>query len=183
MRKHTPDEKNLALLKKLKALAEQGVGGEKENARTMLEKLMAKYGVEEADISDETLEDHDFRYHNEWEERLLRQVIYKIATDRRCYTYKRGKGSQTTYGCTCTKAEALQIQIEYEFYLALWEEELKLFFRAFVQKHQIFDMKPGHATTDFDPDELRRMNRMMSGMQDKTLNPMLEEGKNDGDRV
>lgn len=170
-------EKNLALLKKLKALAEQGVDGEKENARNMLDKLMVKYKVEEADLSEEALEDHDFRYHNEFEKKLLIQLIYKIATGRREYSYRYGRGSQTTYGCTCTKAEALQIQIEYEFYLTLWKEEMAMFFRAFIQKHQIFDTKPGHATTALGEEEAERMRCMMSGMQDKTLNPMIETQK------
>lgn len=170
------DEKNMDLLKKLKALAERGVGGERENAQNLLNKLMEKYGVEEADLSDDKLEDHDFCFHNKWEEKLLCQLIYKIATGRKEYTYKHGRGSKTTRGCTCTKAEALQIQIEYEFYLALWEEELDMFFRAFVQKHQIFDTKPGHRVTELGEDEARRMRQMMAGMQDRTLNPMIGDG-------
>lgn len=170
------DEKNMALLKKLKALAEQGVGGEKENAQRKLDELMKKYGVDEADLSDDKLEDHDFRYHNKWEKKILRQVIYKVATGRREYRYKYGRGSQTTWGCTCTKAEALQIQIEYEFYVSLWEEELEMFSMAFIQKYQIFDMKPGHKTVEIDADVSRRMNAMMAGMQDRSLNPMLGEG-------
>lgn len=175
------DEKNMALLKKLKALAEQGVGGEKENAQRKLDELMKKYGVAEADLSDDKLEDHDFRYHNKWEKKILRQVIYKVATDRREYSYKYGRGCQTTWGCTCTKAEAIQIQIEYEFYVALWEEELEMFNMAFIQKHQIFDMKPGHKTVEIDDDVSRRMNAMMSGMQDRSLNPMLGEGGEDNE--
>lgn len=169
------DSKNLELLKKLKELAEHGVGGEKDNAQRLLEKLMKKYGVEKEDLSDDTLENHDFRYHNEYEMKLLNQVMYKVATGRRRYHYKFGKGSRTTYGCTCTKAEALRIQIEYEFYLALLKEEQEMFFFAFIQKHRIFDTK-AVATTKLDEETERRMRAMMNGMQDKSLNPMLEEG-------
>lgn len=46
--------KRLELLKKLKALADNGVGGERENAQAMLDKLLAKY-----DISAETLSDDE----------------------------------------------------------------------------------------------------------------------------
>ena len=104
------------------------------------------------------------------------QVMYKVARDRKTYHYTRGPGSQTVEGITCTKAEALQIQIEYEFYLALWKEELDLFMRAFIQKHGIFDTKPGHATGEVDDETFERMMNLMSGMQDKTLRPMLEGG-------
>lgn len=35
------------ILRKLKALADRGVGGEKVNAEELLKKMMAKYGVTE----------------------------------------------------------------------------------------------------------------------------------------
>ena len=41
------DQKKIDLLKKLKTLAEQGIGGEKETAQKKLEQLMQKYNVEE----------------------------------------------------------------------------------------------------------------------------------------
>ena len=47
------DDKKKQLLNKLKTLAERGIGGEKETAQRKLEELMRKYGVEEADLSDE----------------------------------------------------------------------------------------------------------------------------------
>ena len=39
-------------LKALKALAEQGVGGEKEGARRMYEKLKSKYGISEEELKE-----------------------------------------------------------------------------------------------------------------------------------
>lgn len=40
-------------LKALKALAEQGVGGEKEGARRLYEKLKSKYGIKEEELQQE----------------------------------------------------------------------------------------------------------------------------------
>lgn len=40
------DQKKIDLLKKLKNLAEQGAGGEKETAQKKLKQLMQKYNVE-----------------------------------------------------------------------------------------------------------------------------------------
>ena len=37
-------------LKKLKALAEQGVGGERQDARRLYEKLKSKYGISEEEL-------------------------------------------------------------------------------------------------------------------------------------
>lgn len=45
-------------LKALKALAERGVGGEKETAKRLYEELKIKYGVEEGTAKEET--DSDF---------------------------------------------------------------------------------------------------------------------------
>ena len=43
-------------LKALKVLAEQGVGGEKEGARLMYEKLKSKYGISEEEVRKEPQE-------------------------------------------------------------------------------------------------------------------------------
>lgn len=173
------DEKKKELLKKLQALAERGVGGEKEGAKRKLEQLMKKYGIEEMDLSEDKEEDHDFRYHNEFERKILRQLFYKIVPDYRShtYTYRCGKGCKSTYGIRCTKAQALQIQIEYEFYCSLWEEEVDFFMRAFIQKHRIFVLPTREEDVDSEPmprEDALRMLAMMEGMKNKSINPMLE---------
>lgn len=173
------DEKKLELMKKLMALAERGVGGEKETAQRKLEQLMKKYKIDEADLSEEKTEDFDFRYKNEFEERLLRQLFYKIVPDYRSksYIYRYGKGSKSTYGINCTKAEGLQIGIEYDFYRELWKEEQDFFFSCFIQKHKIFSMrKEDIEGTDSETpiEELLRMQKLMDGMQDRTMAKLIE---------
>lgn len=173
------DEKKRELLKKLQALAERGVGGEKETAQKKLKQLMKKYGVEDADLSEDEEEDHDFRYHNEFEKKILRQLFYKIVPDfrSRTYFYKCGKGSKSTYGIRCTKAQALQIQIEYDFYCDLWKEEVDFFMSAFIQKHRIFALPTNREHVDTTPmskQDILRMGLMMDGMKNKSIQPMLE---------
>lgn len=173
------DEKKRELLKKLQALAERGVGGEKETAQKKLKQLMKKYGVEDADLSEDEEEDHDFRYHNEFEKKILRQLFYKIVPDfrSRTYFYQYGKGSKSTYGIRCTKAQALQIQIEYDFYCDLWKEEVDFFMSAFIQKHRIFALPTNREHVDTTPmskQDILRMGLMMDGMKNKSIQPMLE---------
>lgn len=43
-----------ALLKKVRALAEHGVGGEAENAEKLLARMMKKYGISEEELDEET---------------------------------------------------------------------------------------------------------------------------------
>lgn len=175
------DEKKLELIKKLQVLAERGVGGEKETAQKKLAQLMKKYNIEETDLSDDKLEDHEFTYHNKFERRLLQQLFFKIVPNYKeyMYIYKYGKGSRSIYGITCTKSQALQIQIEYDFYRSLWEEEVDFFFSAFIHKHCIFPLTPkenGDDNSNIIPkEEYMRMQMLMGGMQNKSIQPMIEK--------
>lgn len=47
-----------ALLKKIRALAERGVGGEADNAEEILRRLMEKYGVSEDELDEEERRRH-----------------------------------------------------------------------------------------------------------------------------
>ena len=68
---------NKELVHKLRALAERGVGGEKEAAAQKLALLMEKYGLDDADLEDEKEEAHDFHFKTEFEKDLLRQLFYR----------------------------------------------------------------------------------------------------------
>ena len=73
----TEREELLRRLERVKALAERGVGGEKENAEALLNRLMAKYGISEEDIEDTAERDYFIRYYNFWERKLIVQIAYK----------------------------------------------------------------------------------------------------------
>ncbi|MDO4989336.1 MAG: hypothetical protein Q4E45_02410 [Eubacteriales bacterium] len=165
------NDKNQELLRKLKALADRGVGGEKENARRILQELLDKYNIAEADLDDDILEEHTFRACGARERTLLIQTCFRVTNgDRQVYSYQNGKGSRSEICCNCTKAEAVRIGFEFDFFRELWKDEEKMFFLAFIQKHRIFSDKPGEGM-ELDPGELARMVRMMGVMQDK--NPLL----------
>lgn len=107
------DEKKIELMKKLQRLAERGVGGEKEGAQKKLQQLMKKYNIEESDLSDDKLEDHEWKYHNDFELRLLKQTIYKVMGKdglNQMYHYRSGKGKKTIQGVQCTKAQAMKMR-------------------------------------------------------------------------
>lgn len=65
------DDKKKQLLNKLKALAERGVGGEKETAQRKLQELMEKYEIDENDLSDDKKENYQFKYKNKFEKQLI----------------------------------------------------------------------------------------------------------------
>ena len=74
------DDKKKQLLNKLKALAERGVGGEKETAQRKLQELMEKYEIDENDLSDDKKEKYQFKYKNEFEKKLIKQINQVITT-------------------------------------------------------------------------------------------------------
>lgn len=182
-------DKKKELLKKLQVLAERGVGGEKETAERKLRELIKKYNIDEAELAEDKLKEFEFKYSNPQEEQLIRQLFFRMfGKDWRSksYTYRYGKGSRSIRGVKCTEAEGLQLQIEYEFYKQLWQEEMGLFWSAFIQKHRIFSMRPEDTGSDkpMTPEkmeEIMRMSQMMGAMQDKTLRPLLETANQEGE--
>ena len=87
------------------------------------------------------------------------------------YHYRSGKGKKTIQGVQCTKAQAIQIGIEYEFYCETWKEEHDFFFKCFVQKHKIFPTKEEmiirpQDDVEMSDEDAMRMQMAMSAMKD-----------------
>lgn len=66
------------LLRKLRALAEQGVGGEKLNAQKKLEEMLKKYNISDKELDEETVELYHFKVRGERERLLIAQIMYKV---------------------------------------------------------------------------------------------------------
>ena len=142
-----------ALLKKVRALAEHGVGGEAENAEKLLARMMKKYGISEEELDEETRVRHDFTYHGGEEKKILRQVVYKVTGG---YAYElvytaSGRKVRTQLGADCTPAEKVEIEYLFDFYKRLWEKEKDAFLAAYIQKHRIFAIR-----ADVEPQEISR---------------------------
>ncbi len=175
-------ERLLQKIKRVQALAERGVGGEKDSAAALLETLMARYDITEADISAEREELAWFRYKTDLEQRLLCQIIYSV-------TGKAASGCVGAYtgrkrkevGVYCTAAERLEIEISFEFFNAAMGTELERFYSAFLIKNQIFP-PPGKSEIDIPPPEERsdeeefKLSAMLAGMDTHTRRKMIESG-------
>lgn len=177
------EQKKIELMKKLQCLAERGAGGEKETAQKKLQQLMKEYNIEETDLSDDKEEDHEWKFHNNFELKLLRQTIYKIMGKdgvNKIYQYTRGKGQRSIRGVKCTEAQAIQISVEYEFYCDVWKEEQEFLLECFIQKHRIFQtdkdkvINPDH-NEKMSEKEMKRMQMAIWAMQDKSMIQRIEE--------
>lgn len=159
-----------ALLKKIRALAERGVGGEADNAEEILRRLMEKYGVSEDELDEEERRRHDFEYHGKEQEKLLRQVVYKVTGG---YAYNlvyraSGRRVKTRLGADCTAAEKVEIEFLFDFYTRLWERERAAFLSAFIQKHRIFAIRDDIEPQEVSREELLKMQALMLGMSDES---------------
>lgn len=125
-------------LAKIKALADRGVGGEKENAEALLARLLAKYNIQESDLLDDVVESHEFSYYGIKGRELFNQIVYAVIGEGytiQKYTYKRNCNTRFV---RCTKAQAIEIKEMFEFYRYHLDQGIDLYFSAFIQKEYIF---------------------------------------------
>ena len=143
------DEKTIQRIKKLQALAERGVGGEKTTAQKKLAKLLKDNGINSLDeLQKEEYEYTIFSYNGKHEIKLLRQCMYKVMGAKSDRTAYKPYGRRQKIGIYCTKAQKIEIELEFEFYRNVFYEELSTFMDAFIQAQQIF---PEDAPTgDYD---------------------------------
>lgn len=150
-------------LKKIKALAERGVGGEKETAMRMYRELMEKHQIEEAEVLEDLVEIHWFSYSNDLEEDLLTQIFYKVtgSATYRCYTGRCSRRKKR--GCDCTELEAVEIKLLFDFYKEELKQEMEAFMMAFKYGNRLYPDKTARCYKEYDgpeqekTDEERRM--------------------------
>ena len=106
-------------IKKLKALALRGVGGEKEQAQALLEKLTKKYCISLEDLDENKIEFFVLEYHGEIEKRLIVQITYKILNKDGCVYSRRyvksGRKCRTKLEIECTEAQKIEIEFLFDF--------------------------------------------------------------------
>lgn len=99
-------------LAKIKALAERGVGGEKETAMRMYEELKARYEIEDEEITLDEVTVHWFSYKNDLEEDLLTQIFYMVTGSASYRRYTGSYSRRKKRGCDCTEVEAAEITMK-----------------------------------------------------------------------
>lgn len=164
------------LLKKIKALAERGVDGERESAQTLLARLMEQYGISETEIEEERRETAWFPYSQETERRLLNQIIYMVtgAGGFGCVGEYSGR-KRKKMGTECTAAERLEIEANYAFFKEAMKKELEIFYSAFANKNNLFppaDKVKPQSIEELSPEEkayYAKVGLMAEGMERHTL--------------
>lgn len=167
--------KYIELAKKLKALADRGVGGEKYNAEKKLQSLLQKHGLSMSDIEEEAVCWNQMTIIKE-KIKLFHQVSYNVIGKKYKGTaYRRHKNK---VAIECTKAQAIEIEAKLNFYWKFYNEELDIFYHAFIQRNQIF-AEDGDVAEVKEEDRERqlRMLTMASTIKKSSFNKLLENKK------
>lgn len=164
-------------LRKLLALAEQGIGGEKLHARSTLEKLMKKHGVTFDDLVSEQKTLQWFKPgKHPLERKLLYQVIAAVCGKLESYT---SKALKDQIGHYVTRSEQLEINLRYPIYLAAFQEELEICYTAFVHKNDIFNSDAPSSNSKRSEEELMRIAIAMFGMSKVPIHRTLTNAQAD----
>lgn len=171
------EEKTVQRIKKLQALAERGVGGEKETAEKMLQRLLKKNGINTLEeLEKDKVEYSLFSYNGKHEIQLLAQCMYKVLGYSNDTTYFRTKGTRQKIGIYCTKAQRIEIELEFEFYRNVFYEELSSFMSAFIEAQDIFPPDAPESNKDLcdlSEDEFRKL-QITAGIKKRTRVTMIE---------
>ena len=144
--------KVIELAKKLKALADKGVGGEKINAEKMLQALLKKHNITIEEIEGEKINDFFFMLKKE-DFQLFYQVLCTVnklipAYGEYTKTLIRKYKWKGNYMIRCTPAEYIEIEAKFNFYLKLFNEEKEVLLIAFVSANQLYSPNAGFAETE-----------------------------------
>lgn len=147
-------------LKKLKALADRGCAGEAHNARRLLEKMCAKYGVRLEELAEEKPEKHKF---------VVGRSVLLHTLFSQCYGYVMKNKQNMSYWrlsrneivVECTKLEYVELLSLYEWHKANFEKEFEehkqLLLEAYISKHSIYPESSGGNGRELTSAEIERL--------------------------
>ena len=179
----TERERLLEKLMKVKALADRGEGGERENAERTLAAMMDRYGISNADLEGNQVSTHWIRYKTIWEKKLLHQLAYMYLGEGNSFgcvgTYT-GR-SRKKVGIKCTPAQYIEIEADFAFYSAAMEEEMGIFYSSFLQKNNQFpppelarENTEEEIAEAMDLERLAKISAMMDGIEQHTRHKAIE---------
>ena len=146
-------------LAKMKALAERGVGGERDAADRLLREIAAKHGISLDDIESEVEREHIVNIRKSWQRQIFVQLLGLMSIEqygdryadklslfkRNQYVQTRGRTSRgrmrrrtvVCYYTVCTDAQWLEVTAKYAVLCADYERQIKAFPLAFLMRNDL----------------------------------------------
>lgn len=137
---NTPSAEHIkAKLRKLLELARQGVGGGKDNAQSILGKLLTKHGLTLDDLDPEYAEvcECEFKFGNALERKLLLQVIFTVLNVTTIPVRDDHKNSKTLC-IKATRAQKLEVDLAWSLYRDAFTKEQDRLLKAFIHKNNLY---------------------------------------------
>jgi len=157
-------------LKKVLALAEKGVGGEREAAQKLLDKLLSQHNLTIEDIKSEKTSVFYFGYNTAMEQTILHHTVSAVLekTDFEIFTRIVNGRATRKDGFILTKGQKIEVEFRYSAYRTSLKKELETFLIAFIHKNRIF-----HFSEDDEQENKLSFEQMqkilsMAGTIDKT---------------
>lgn len=149
----------IEIAKKLKALADRGIAGEKFNAQKKLDEIMAKYGITAAELEENIESMRDFVVPTK-QRRLFVQVLTMVVGFKRQTVWD--KRVPTKLSISLTLAEQIEIQGKFDFYWSLYQQEEDIFYSAFCQRNNIFNPNmPGRPIQSLTEADIKKAQRII----------------------
>lgn len=150
------------LLLKLKALSEQGNGGEKENATDMLNKALKKHGITLEDLEKEEKEGRTFKIKDRGDSSIiLAQCIWDVVPNAEI---KQNTKKLEIY-CYLSASDFVEVSEKYNHYYNIWLKEKKEFLTAYILRNNIGLSEPSRKSK-MSEDELLSIVKKMASIED-----------------
>lgn len=182
-------EEILDRLRKMKQLADRGVGGERENAERLLSEIAEQYGINLADIEEERLEDFFVTLIESWKHDMLSQLCalkrqelkregVSLEGDRMSAWKCRGRNISKVKNCT--KAEWLELMAKLKVLARDYKRQLGNYYHAFLMANNLLvepeDDEEEKELSREDRSRLFRIAQMAHGIEKSQLNKQLTFG-------
>jgi len=135
----TTEQPNIERMRKLLALAERGVGGEKENADRMLGKLLAKHGMTVEDLTGTSApKPRTFKARTAMESDLLVQILCMVLDTRSIQMGAR----RNERWVDLTDAQFAEVEVTYSVMRPALARHMGAAFSAFCMANRLYSTKP-----------------------------------------
>ena len=182
-------EEILDRLRKMKQLADRGVGGERENAERLLAEIAAQYGIDLATLEEEKLEDFYVTLKESWKRKMLSQLCALKRQELKREGVSLENYRMTMWRCNkpnlysvsnCTKAEWLELMAKLEVLSRAYKRQLDDFYKAFLMANNLLiepdDDKEQQKLSREERSRLFRVAQMSMGIEKSQLNKQLTFG-------